>query len=232
MKNNLGIGLLCAATALASLNAHGARPFATEDAGSLAKGACELEPVLEQERAPGEPSVRTSTLQGACGLGAGTQVGLGLSSTRAADLRVRGLALTGKTQLVEGAEGQPSWTVAYGADWERSTAGKGYTLSSVAALLVASVPVGSWGTVHANLGWQQQRPDKVNSGIWALALEKPVSSTVDVGLETYGDGRSPAWLGTGLRFTPTSGISLNASAAQQTGKEPVKAYSLGMKFDF
>jgi hypothetical protein len=188
--------------------------------------------VQEQERARSEPHVRTTTLQGACGLGAGTQVGVGVHNVRAADMRTRGLALTGKTQLVEGADGEPGWALAYGADWQRNTNGKGYAISGVAAMLVASVPVGSWGTLHANLGWQQQRPEKVNSGIWALALEKPISSTVDVGVETYGDARSPAWLGTGLRFTPTPRISLNASAARQTGKNRVKAFSLGAKFDF
>lgn len=232
MKSKVRFGLLWAGAALAALDALAARPFATEDAGTLAKGACEIEPVLEQVKAPGEASVRATTLQGACGVGAGSQVGLGVTRARAADVSGRGLALSGKTQLVDGGDSQPSLTMAYGGDWQKINGGKGYTFSGIGALVTATLPAGDWGTVHANLGWRQQRPEKINSGIWAVALEKAVTSTVDLGVETYGDARSPAWLGTGLRWTPTAGVSLNASAAQQSGRERVKAYSLGAKFDF
>ncbi len=233
MKTTYPACLLLAATALSAPCVHAARPFATEDAGTLAKGSCELEAVAEQSRARAEAKVRTSTAQGACGVGASTQVGFGFSQTRAADGRSRSLTVSGKTLLIDGGDKNPSLTVAYGGDFARKALGEGAELNSTAAMLVVTVPAGDWGTLHANLGAQQQRrPDKVNSGIWALALEKPVSSTVDVGIETYGDARSPAWVGLGLRWTPSAGVSLNASAAQQSGQDRAKAFSLGVKFDF
>jgi hypothetical protein len=228
--------LLALAAATPWLPAHAGRPFATEDAGALSSAACELEPVLEQEKARGEPRVRTVTLQGACGVGAGTQLGLSAQTTRFGDTRWRGLGLSGKTRLMDGGDDKASWTLAYGGDWQRDPAGgtsnKGYTLAGLQALVVASVPAGAWGTLHANLGWQQQRPEKLTSTVWAAALEKSVTGTLDMGLETFGDDRGSTWVGTGLRWTPMNSFSLNASAAQLTGKERVRAYSLGAKIDF
>lgn len=237
MKPIAPLALLLALAAAGPLApAHAARPFATEDAGALAAAACELEPVLENEQARGEPRVRTTTLQGACGVGAGTQLGLAVQSSRAGDTRARGLGLSGKTQLVEGAAGQASWALAYGGDWQRDAQnkadGKGYTLSGLQAMVVALLPVGGWGTLHANLGWQQQRPEKISTNSWALALEKAITDELDAGVETYGDNREATWWGLGLRWTPTPGVSFNVAASRQTGGPRAKAFSLGGKIDF
>lgn len=224
---NVLLPVLAAATITA---AKAARPFTTDDAGALDNGRCELEAVHGGERARGGPTSRASVLQGACGVVAGTQLGLAWQRASASGEHEDSLALAGKSVLDLGAG--PALALAYGADLLRGADGQSTRLSSVTLGLLASLPAGEFGTWHANLGWQHDRLQRQTRMSWALLLEKTLSPALDGGVETYGDDRAAAWLGLGLRWTLRPGLSLNAAAAQQLDSQRTRAASVGVKFDF
>jgi hypothetical protein len=208
-----------------------ARPFATEDAGVLAPRECEAEPVLGRIRAQGQDTTRTTTLQGACGVAAGTQLSAGLTHATAGGVRERSLAFGGKTQLMDGGEAGSQVAVAYGAGFLHGDGG-GHRLDTAAALLVLTRPLVGGLLFHANLGTLHSRPDRQQSTTWAAALEYPAGGGVDVGVEAFGDDRTRSWLGAGLRWAVHPVVSLNLAHAAQQGGDKGRVTSVGMRIGF
>ena len=223
-------GLLPTLVAATFGAAQAARPFVTDDAGALDSGRCELEAVVGTDHARSGPTVRSGVLQGACGVVAGTQLGLAGAHTRAAGERENSFALSGKTLLPLGSG--PALALSYGADFQRTADGGSPRLATLTLALLASMPAGDFGTWHANLGWQQERQPRQSSTTWGLLLERSLGATLEGGIEAFGDDRSAAWLGLGLRWTLRPGLSLNAAAAQQLDSQRARSVSAGVKFDF
>lgn len=223
-------GLLPALAAATFGAAQAARPFTTDDAGALDSGRCELEAVVGTDQTRSGPTVRCGVLQGACGVVAGTQLGLAWSHASAAGERENSFALSGKSLLPLGSG--PALALAYGADFLRTADSGSPRLASLTLALLASMPAGDFGTWHANLGWQQERQTRQSSTAWGLLLERSLGATLEGGIEAFGDDRSAAWLGLGLRWTLRQGLSLNAAAAQQLDSQRTRAVSAGVKLDF
>ncbi len=237
---------LCAALALTALSlaplAHAARPFLTDDAGVLEAKSCELEPVLMQARtdyrfAPFQGSFRSrgQLIQGACGVGYSTQLGLGFSRTQSEGSSSRETQLSGKTSLIDGGEERPSLTLGYSALFAPRDGGGSQRYDSANLGLIATVPLGKLGFVHGNAVYvMTQSPPGQKSTTWALAWEVPVVEGFDVGVERYSNDRSDdPWWGLGVRWTASKAVSVNASI-HKASSQAVKARltTLGLRFAF
>jgi hypothetical protein len=232
-------GLLGAATTLllpllefAVPNAQAARPFATEDAGVLPTKSCEVEVVASGRRVRGAPSAQQEVVQAACGWGASSQLGLALGRVRVQGESERATLVFGKTGVIDGGEDRVSVSLAYSAEMARWSTGGDQRLAVGAVALVASLPLGAGGLIHANLGHQRQQELRRRSSTWALAWEYPLSKSFDIGVERYGDDRTPAWWGVGLRWTLSTSFSLNAAAAKESASAGAREVSAGLRFAF
>jgi hypothetical protein len=228
---------LCAALALAALSlaplAQAARPFVTDDAGVLEAKSCELELVALRLRFAGAPSLRQDAVQAACGWGLSSQLGVALLRSRFLGESDRVTVLYGKTSVVDGGENKPSLVWTYNAEWARLSAGGSKRVSASALSLVASVPMGKTGVIHANLGHKRLQEPRRGTTTWAVAWEVPVSTAFDVGIERFGDDRvNDSWWGLGLRWTISPRFSLNASAAKESVSNGASVGSVGLRFAF
>jgi hypothetical protein len=219
--------LACAACAGLALPALAGRPFATEDAGALDAGECELEAVLAHETARGEASARSLALQPGCGVGGGLQLGLGVARSRAGEARSTGVALAAKWAFVDGGEAATSWALAFGGGALRE--GGRWAHDGRGASLVASRPAGG-GTWHANLG--HARGGGRSATTWALAHERPWLEGVDLGAELYGDDRGAPWAGLGVRWSLGAAVAVDAAFGRQLDGGRARAASLGLVLGF
>lgn len=71
-----------------------------------------------------------------------------------------------------------------------------------------------------------------NSTTWNLAIEKSLREGLDVVGEVYGDDRSKPWVGTGLRWSASDRLSLNASVAVQNDTPRLRLWTVGLKYAF
>lgn len=170
----LSAALLCVATA-----AEAGRPFVTEDAGVLERGACEVEGVAMHASASGSPSERAWALQAGCGLGFNSQLALGYGRSRADGAKASAYALGGKTALLPGDGDALALSLAWGLNWAR--AGGATTFDSALANLAASRAFGQGWTLNANLGLLRVQEPRDSLATWALALEKRVAEGLDLG---------------------------------------------------
>jgi hypothetical protein len=194
---------LCAG-ALQCLPALAARPLQTDDAGVIERGDCEVEAAWTRQRlAPGLRSNEAS-LQLGCGVGWGSQIDIGLASTRSAGTRETGLAVGGKTGLWRGA-GEDGAALALGWEIVGSRASQGSLQHAATGLtLIGSLPLADTLTLHANLGHARDETDHRRSTTWGLALEHAglglAARWVPVA-EVYGDDRERPWWNLGLRYS-------------------------------
>lgn len=206
------------------------RPFATEDAGVLEVRACELESFVSRQTARGAAHETGASFQGACGVGLNTQLGLGLARSKAAGESSSAVQLAGKSFVQEQTDDQAGFTLAYQFAASKTPGGRFQRESSNLGA-VASVPWRS-ALLHANLGWSRSFPSRQDSTTWAVAFEQPGTGGVDVGVEAFGDDRSAAWLGLGLRWAPVENVFVDASFATQADSARARVVTLGMKFGF
>jgi hypothetical protein len=211
--------------------AHAGRPLATEDADVLERGECEAEGFVARQTATGTAAVEGLALQAGCGFGWNSQAALGVARERSAGASTSAWGLSGKTAIVERAEGATGITLAWGLGAQREPGGSMKHESSFLALVATREWAGGWLT-HANLGWTRSESASANTTTWNLAVEKPVGHGVDLMAEFYGDDREKPWLGTGVRWSVTERFSVNASWSVQNASPRPKLWTLGFKLAF
>lgn len=209
--------------------AHAARPLITDDTGVLDKGSCELEAVLSRDKADGA-QVDGKSLQLGCGVGARTQVALGVDRVKEDGLQVRGTTLAGKVSLLPGDDA--SWSASGAVLWI-SVPGQGNRHAATSVNLLHTRALGQQFTLHANLGLVQDELARRGSTTWGLALEHAGWGPVALMGELTGDDlAAPAW-NIGLRWTavPDQWTLDIAYGQQMVGGRP-RALSLGAKLSF
>lgn len=217
--------------AACAASAHAGRPLATEDADVLERGACEWEGFAARVQADDSPSARGATTQVGCGLGWQSQAALAYSRVRSDGVTGEGLLLGGKTRLVPRGDETTGWTLAWGLAAAREGGGS-FEHDASYLTLVATTTLAEGLLGHANLGWLRTEHPGTNSTLWNLALEQSVGGGVDLMGELFGDDRSEAWLGLGLRWTLSERFSLNGSWARQGGSPNTRLWTVGFKLAF
>ena len=193
-RNAAAPGLLASALLAAAGSCQAGSPLATEDAGLLEPGQCELEPLVERGA---RPQVRTRSVQLGCGIGLDTQLALSLGAERPD--RTREAGISGKTVLRELTDDQAGIALAYALEAEKPS-GLRTRHAGSELTLVLSVPQGPW-LWHAQLGWHRDHPDAQNRTVWGLALERAqaLGAWYLMG-ELVGDDRTEPWLRLGARW--------------------------------
>ncbi len=220
--------LLCLA---AAASAQAGRPLATEDADVLERGACETEGYAARQTLAGAAAVDALALQFGCGFGWNSQAALGVARERSAGASTIGWGVSGKTAIVERADGGTGITLAWGLGAQRAPGGSMKHESSFLTLVATRAWAGGW-LAHANLGWARSESASANATTWNLAVEKPVGGGVELMAEVYGDDREQPWLGTGVRWSVTERFSVNASWSVQNESPRTKLWTLGFKLAF
>jgi hypothetical protein len=218
--------------ALAALPALAGRPFATEDAGVLAAGKCELESYLLRHTSGAAPAQTGGWVQPGCGVGARTQLAFGGGWTRSESDRFTAAALSGKTWLRELGDDEIGVTLAYSIGGERAPGGS-LRHETTALAAVMSMPLAKRLLLHANLGWSRSQSQRVDATAWALALEWTGAGGFDFGAELYGDDREAAWLGIGARYAlRPEKLFVDFSWAVQPDRRRAKLLTAGLKLAF
>lgn len=220
----LPLGSLALATV-----AHAARPLATDDTGVLDRGDCEVEAVLGRDKADGIRT-RGRSLQMGCGVGAGSQLALGVDRVESEGLRLRGTTLSGKLALQPG--DAASWSASAGLLWVAAP-GEARRHAATALNLLHTRSISERYTLHANLGHARDEGARSASTTWGLALEHGGWGPLAWMGELIGDDReAPAW-NLGLRWTVDSvrGV-LDLAYGQQLVSGRPSALSVGLKFAF
>ncbi len=206
-----------------------AGPRVTETADALAARDCELEAAVGRETTTGAPSLRAWELVAGCGVGADTQLGLGVARATVDSVSSSLYALVGKTTLAYPQAGRTGWGVAYGLAAVKDP-GRSSRLEELSLSLVATRTLVDGWLGHANLGVSHSRSERNNTTLWSLGIE----STDDLVLaaDLFGDDRNKPWASAGLGYGFGGGFSASVSYALQFEKPRVKAWSLGAKLAF
>lgn len=228
MHRSLGWLLFC----WLALPAWAGRPLATEDAGVLERGDCELESFAARERAPASPRVTTLSVQAGCGIGWNTQVAASVAREREAGERSRLVGLVGKTGLRALTDTDYGVTLAYSLQWTRLP-GDQLRRSSTEVKGVLTIPVRDW-LVHANLGPAYDHRARQWSTGYGLALERPGAlGPLDLMGEVFGTDRERATLQLGVRWPVVPDrLFLDASIGRQLASDGVRLLSVGIKHAF
>lgn len=216
---------------LLSPGAQAGRPLVTEDAGVLTARDCEWESAALSTRQSGAPRATEWLTQLGCGIGMNSQAALAAGQVRTGGSSEQNLALLGKTGLVTAEQGGTALTLAWGLVAHRApNVGLRHDLSFLN--LVASAELGAGFTGHANAGLTHSRTAHQSSRTWNLALEWAQGGGLDWMGEVYGTERSKPWLGLGVRWSPSTSWSFNASVARQRETPRLNLLSLGFKLSF
>ena len=198
MKRQTLTAVLLACTA--PLISHAGRPLQTEDAGILGAKTCELEGAAGRVRVAGSATVKDSSLQWACGLGAQRQLALAVTSTADGADRERGLRLGGKTEVWSaGGDEGAALTLAWGVTSARVSGGH-WKSAGLEARAVASLPAGPL-TWHLNLGHERDVQARSSATVWGIAAEHEGFGALAPMAEIFGDDRGAPWWNLGLRYT-------------------------------
>ncbi|GIL05650.1 MAG: hypothetical protein BroJett031_21700 [Betaproteobacteria bacterium] len=228
-KSTVFAGVLLA---LAASPVIAGRPFATEDAGVLAAGECELETYALRQTAGDAPKETGWWVQPGCGVGFRTQLAAGGGRTKVESDRFTAAALSGKTWLRELGDDRTGVTLAYSIGGAKAPGGS-FEHDSTALAAVVSSPVAKHLLWHANLGWSRSQAERLTSTTWALALERTSESGLDVGAEIYGDDHEAAWLGVAARYAlRPEKLFVDVSWAVQTNSARAKQLTIGLKLAF
>lgn len=234
MNNNHRIFAIAAS--LLSLSVHAARPLDTDDTGIINAQSCELEAAHVQARTLGVKA-RTSGAALACGIGWGTQVGLGLSQSReAGQNRWRSAVLLGKTSLWAGpGDDAPSLALGAALSRDKPTGGK-WSGGNRQVRLLGTLPWSSL-TFHANIGHSRDQGSPSRSTLWGLAVEHEPLPLAGLGVaplfEIYGDDHGDRWANAGVRLTVLpERLFLDLSAARQLVGDKARSTNAGFKLAF
>ena len=217
--------------AAAPFQSEAGRPLATEDADILDKADCEWEGAYARQKANRSPAVNGWETQLGCGVGLSTQVALAYGEARAANLKSRGVALLGKTGLIERKDDGIGLTVAWTIGGVKDP-GNEFKHDFTQLNLVATQEVLTGVTWHANLGWLRNQIDHKNFATWNLAGEYAVGGGVDVVGEFYGEEHSKPWWGIGTRWQATETLSVNTGFGMQSERPRIREWTVGFKYAF
>ncbi|GEM_PF-194751 len=219
----------------AALPAQAGRPLVTEDAGVLDPGECELELYAAHERLRPQVRARGASAQGSCGVGHGVQAALALERQRASGTedagRSEGGLLSFKARLLGDDDDDPALALVGGVHWGRHEH-QSFRRDSLALGLAGTLPLPQGFTAHANLGHYHDHAEHQRSTVWALALEKALTDTLDLGAEVFGDDRGRPWRGLGLRWAAMPRLSIGSSYAVQAGSGRSRLVTLGFTLGF
>lgn len=206
--------------------------LATEDAGVLDQGQCELEGVYSHSKAKDGTAAQEWTVQPTCGLGFNSQLGAGYGRDWQDGVANRSQWLAGKTSLKALSETDWGLALAYSATRAQAQ-GDVYRLSETVVNAAFTLPLAD-NFVHANLGWQKPRNGDVQAMSWALAYEhNGLAGPIDAGLELLGDNHTAPTMQVGLRWNVIADrLTVNASLGQQINPERTRTVSTGIKVSF
>jgi hypothetical protein len=215
--------------------AHAGRPLQTEDAGVLERAACEVEGFTARASAFGA-SVRETSLQLGCGVGASTQLAVAVAHAKEEGISARGFELNGKTALWQGAAAKDdeaaALTLAYALGWSR-VSGDTWRHAATDLNLAYSHPLGAELTAHANLGHARDEITKTRATTWGLALEHAGFGAVAPMAEFFGDDHGAPWWNLGLRVTALpERLFIDASYGRQIASGRPTLWSVGFKAAF
>jgi len=208
------------------------RPLATEDAGVIERGACEVESFFAHATERASPSISGASVQLGCGIAGNTQVALAVATARGGGETERGIALNGKTALGEPANGN-AWAVAWGLAAVRPDGGSmKHETSFINGVYTRAIDDAL--KLHANLGWSRSQSARQSTTGWALALERSMPASIDVMGEVFGNDRDSApWVQVGLRWTVVpEKFFLDTSLGRQMNSHRPQQFTLGLKAAF
>lgn len=207
------------------------RPFATDDAGVLASGDCELEAYGSRLQSRVDPTESGGWAQVGCGAGFGTQLAVGGGRFRAGDGTSAIASLVGKTALRRLTDDGIGVALAYAVGGTKPPDGSLRHARSSAALVV-SMPRGRT-LLHANLGIDRNHLEGTTATTYALAIERRGERRVDVGIELYGQRGESPWIGTGARYAiEPDKLFADLSFAARTGAGSARQLTIGLKYAF
>ena len=206
------------------------KPLNTDDAGTIAKGECEIEAYASAYRVS-SANASGLTSQFSCGVVEGTQLGIGLGRYNDDTGNVDSISLSGKTQIIDGGKDSTSLSLGFGAVGT-SSPGQSMSLSNYTFSLLATKPLTEDFSVHFNAGLlrDSSRGSAKNYGIWGLAGEYALTEKVALVGETYGQEGSKPWTGVGARWQASKALSLGLLFASQGGGD--STFTMGAKFSF
>ena len=210
--------------------AQAARPLTTDDAGVLATGDCEWELVAARASGGGHG---WSTL-GTCGVTRGAQLLATYGRDREGGASRHSFAPALKAALGNGGSGATSWAASVTLNALRDDSGTGWSTDSLAFNLIATRPLATGYSAHANLGVLRLRPTGQATTTWSLAVERTGASGIDLAAEVLGDDRSSALrIGVGARWNLAPNFNLNTAWTRQGGSAaPARLFTLGLKSSF
>lgn len=208
------------------------RPLATEDAGVLGRGECEIESYAGHVRDNSSPSVSTRWAQFGCGIGLNSQLAIGAGTERSEGELTKPAALMGKTFLRELTDEQTGFVLAY-ALFGAQDPGNSFKHDATELKGVVTAPRSGW-LLHANLGSHYSHTSKLYSTVWALAVERPGAlGPVDLMAETYGDNHTAPWVQVAARWAVIpKRFYLDTSWGMQTDSARAKQVTVGLKIAF
>jgi hypothetical protein len=222
---------IAAALSLLTTHSHAMRPLATDDAGVLERGACELESSAPRSREPGLTRSEQA-VGGGCGIGLRSQIGLEGSRSRSGDERGQAGAIAGKTFLF-GNDGAVQWALGWSQGHERIE--QRWQRSSREVALLATLPVRR-GFVHVNVGHSRDLLGRTDTTAWGLAFEHEGFGWGGARLapmaEVFGDDRERPWWNLGLQARlRDDSIGLGLSWGRQFGSGHSQV-AVGVKLSF
>jgi hypothetical protein len=228
------IRLLTAAVATLGLAsaAWAGRPLATEDAGVLNRGDCEIESYAGRARGADMPTLNARWAQVGCGTGFNTELAIGAGREKSEGERSPTAALTGKTFIRELTDEQAGFTFSYAFSGARQSAGSfGHEATELRGVI--TVPRGDW-LFHGNLGWERSHETRTTSSIFGLAVERTGAlGPVDLMAEVFGDDRDAPWVQAGARWAVIpKRLFLDGSWGMQTDSKRSRQITVGLKLAF
>lgn len=218
-----------AATLLAGAPARANRPLVSDTADVIASGACQIESPLLRESGSGLSIARAWDTLFSCGVPHDTQLGVGYTRANSEGQTAQHHLLAGKTSLVQPESGRTGWGIGYGVAAVKLP-GLSVRVENISVIGLVTRELASGVLVHANLGWNHNQSDRLNTTLWSLGVE--TTSDFTVAADVFGDDRSRPWVSAGMGYLFGGGFSANLSYALQFENPRVKSLSVGINLAF
>jgi hypothetical protein len=188
----------CAAALLATAcSAWAGRPLTVEDASVVEDHGCQVEAWIDRSR-----DATTGWVVPACNLFWNTEWQAGFARSHEGQTRFSDAYFQAKTLLQEVRDDSP-WGVASVIGVTRKPLNethRGY--DNPYAIAVLTIAAGSAPVlVHGNLGWTHDRERSRDTTVWGVAAESPVSASIAVMGEVFGENADRPFWRIGARWT-------------------------------